>query len=430
MKTMQIRPKIVRLIACLTVVVSVAAGPAIVRADAPPVFSDLSLSEARKQAAKSTPAKLVLVKATAVWCGPCKRMDRTTWREERVVEWVNANAIAIQVDVDKQPEVAKQLGVSAMPTMLLFRGEQELDRTVGFQSGDALLKWVNNAQAGKTELAAAREKAEAQGQSKESQVDARYELARALGQKGQHEEAAKELLWVFRESAAVPKMGGVRGSFLIGDLERAAAADPKARALVETDRDALAAQLKASPFDHRIVADWASMNKALGEQQATLDWFDANKQEPKAEEALKWIGRDLIPLLIERGRWADAGRLYGDGQRELDVLEMTSKHTLNTPTPQGMPAEMAAEFKEQQRQRYREQMAQVYAALMASGNEQAADTTAVRALRLMEDRAMRRTLVEMALKAGVARESQRAWLEASDADAGLKAAFERAVKKD
>jgi thiol-disulfide isomerase/thioredoxin len=368
------------------------------------------------------------VKATAAWCGPCKRMDRTTWREDKVVEWVKANAIAIQVDVDKEPETAKLLRVSAMPTMVLFRGEEELDRTVGLQTGDALLKWVNNAQAGKTALMAAREKAEAQDQSKEAQVDARYELARALVQQGQHEEGAKELLWVFRESAAVPKMTGVRGSFLIGDLERAVAADPKARALVLTERDALAARMKESPFDHEIVNDWANLNEALGDQEATLAWFDANKDNPKAEGPVRWIGRDLIPLLIERGRWADAGRLYGDGEREMDLLEMTSKHTLDTPTPPAMPGDMAAEFKEQQRQHTREQMARVYAALLAAGNEKAANRIALRALKLMDDPAMQRTLVETALQAGEPRDVQRAWLEASDADDRLRAEYDKALK--
>jgi len=34
----------------------------------------------------------------APWCGPCREMDRTTWRDEALVKWVQEHAIAIQID--------------------------------------------------------------------------------------------------------------------------------------------------------------------------------------------------------------------------------------------------------------------------------------------------------------------------------------------
>jgi len=60
----------------------------------PPVFTKKSFEEAKAQAVKEH--KLLVADATAVWCGPCKQMDKTTWVDEKVVKWLNDNAVALQ----------------------------------------------------------------------------------------------------------------------------------------------------------------------------------------------------------------------------------------------------------------------------------------------------------------------------------------------
>src|SRR5450432_2534818 len=75
----------------------------------PPVFAKLEFAAAREQAAAER--KLLLVDATAEWCGPCKLMDRTTWIDPNVVAWLEEHALAIQIDVDAQTDVARQLRV-------------------------------------------------------------------------------------------------------------------------------------------------------------------------------------------------------------------------------------------------------------------------------------------------------------------------------
>lgn len=113
------------------------------RDEDPPVFTKVSLSEARRIAGEH--GMLVVVKATAAWCGPCKTMNRTTWRDGGVVGWVNQNAIAIQLDVDREPELARTLRVEAMPTTIVLRGERELGRVVGYQSAAELLAFLRRA---------------------------------------------------------------------------------------------------------------------------------------------------------------------------------------------------------------------------------------------------------------------------------------------
>ena len=109
---------------------------------APPVcFSTLKFNDAKQ--ASLDQDKYLLVDATATWCGPCKRMETTTWVDARVVSWLEKRAIAIQVDVDADVEDSKMLLIEAMPTVILFKNGEELDRSVGYMDANKLLTWLN-----------------------------------------------------------------------------------------------------------------------------------------------------------------------------------------------------------------------------------------------------------------------------------------------
>lgn len=114
--------------------------------EAPPVFSHLTLAQARSQVA-GTP-KVLIVKATASWCPPCKQMNKTSWRDPRVEKWVADHGIAIELDVDQSTQDARALRITAMPTMLAFKDGEEFDRTVGFLDGDQLLAWLGAVERG------------------------------------------------------------------------------------------------------------------------------------------------------------------------------------------------------------------------------------------------------------------------------------------
>ncbi len=77
----------------------------------PGVFTNRPYTQAETEADNS--GKVFLVDATAAWCGPCKIMDRTTWKDPRVVSWISDNAVAVQVDVDRHPKLARQLRIVA-----------------------------------------------------------------------------------------------------------------------------------------------------------------------------------------------------------------------------------------------------------------------------------------------------------------------------
>ena len=72
----------------------------------------------------------------AVWCGPCKMIAPVL--EEIAAEYEGKIQVA-KLDVDTNDATAFQYGVMSIPTLILFKGGQPVDRIVGFMPKDKLL---------------------------------------------------------------------------------------------------------------------------------------------------------------------------------------------------------------------------------------------------------------------------------------------------
>ncbi len=111
------------------------------------IFADLSLDAACAKAGETD--KLVVVDFIATWCGPCKMMDKETWPNEEVMAWINKNAVAIKIDVDKETALAKRFNVTAMPTIVFVKPDQaEISRFVGGYPASEFLKFANQVLSG------------------------------------------------------------------------------------------------------------------------------------------------------------------------------------------------------------------------------------------------------------------------------------------
>jgi thioredoxin 1 len=75
----------------------------------------------------------------AVWCGPCKMIAPVL--EQIAAEYDGQLQIA-KLDVDKNPGVAGQYGVMSIPTLILFKGGQSVERIIGFMPKQKLLKRI------------------------------------------------------------------------------------------------------------------------------------------------------------------------------------------------------------------------------------------------------------------------------------------------
>ncbi|NJN77377.1 MAG: thioredoxin family protein [Saprospiraceae bacterium] len=78
-----------------------------------------------------TQGKLIFVDAYAEWCGPCKRMAATVFKEESVGNYYNSNFINMKIDMEKGegPALAKKYRVSAYPTFFFIDENGEIVAT-------------------------------------------------------------------------------------------------------------------------------------------------------------------------------------------------------------------------------------------------------------------------------------------------------------
>lgn len=346
--------KIAAIVAVASLAISVAAVAAL-----PPAFTDITLDAAKKQVEGTD--KVVVIKFTAEWCGPCKAMDKTTWRDDKVVEWVKSKGVAIEVDVDKEPKIAEQFNISAMPTMVMLKGGGEVGRTVGYMDAKRTIAWMDKSLSGKGE-----EVARVDRTSKDMQ--AQLQTARELVFKGKADAATEDFVWLWQNiEYADPSMAGVRVSFLATDMTSLAARHPKAKEAFTALRDEAEKNAAGRDSTLRYRTDWIVLNKVVGDEKRTLAWFDQEKSKDGAAASFAPIAFLIEPLLVENNRLGDLPAIYGDPIASMKLsasLPETYKKTVEARGEE--PNEQAiATMKEQFRQKW----SRVYVGYLAAGQD-------------------------------------------------------------
>ena len=78
---------------------------------------------------------IALVDFWAEWCGPCKMIGPVV---EELSQEYDGKALVAKVDVDENAELTQRYGVRSIPTILILKDGEVVDKHVGFATKEAL----------------------------------------------------------------------------------------------------------------------------------------------------------------------------------------------------------------------------------------------------------------------------------------------------
>jgi len=301
------------LLLAFTICTTLGAGSAFANSEA---FSKLTYKQAKEQAQKD--GKILIVDFMATWCPPCKKMDKTTWVDPGVNEWIKKNAIAVQVDVDQDAATTSELNVDSMPTIVLFKpdgGGKEFARESGYQDPTELLNWLEGVKSGKSAESLKEESSQAGGGGMWERLN---HAQKALATK-KYDEAEEEFLWLWNNlKGDTPVVGELRKKVIPIEVHQLLKKFPEGKGHWIALRD------EAGKANKR--EDWLALNMILDDNAASLAWFDKAKTDPAQRKTFESLTSVLEYPLFSDKRFADAAEyLYPNPIEKVQAYHKAAK---------------------------------------------------------------------------------------------------------
>ena len=98
-----------------------------------------TFSDANFQAEVLDSDKLTVVDFWAEWCGPCRAIGPII--EDLSKEYEGKVNVG-KINVDQNPEVSINYGITSIPAILFFKGGQMVDKLVGAQPKNNFVKKI------------------------------------------------------------------------------------------------------------------------------------------------------------------------------------------------------------------------------------------------------------------------------------------------
>lgn len=90
---------------------------------------------------EETKSGVTLTDFWAEWCGPCKMQSPVI---EQMSEDSDGTVEYLKMDVDENPETARQFGIMSIPTLLVQKDGEVVDTLIGYHSQEQIEQVLNN----------------------------------------------------------------------------------------------------------------------------------------------------------------------------------------------------------------------------------------------------------------------------------------------
>lgn len=83
----------------------------------------------------------VLVDFWAEWCGPCKMLGPVI---DELAGDMKGKVKIVKMNIDEHPGTPSKLGVRGIPTMMFFKGGEQVGTKVGALPKNSIEEWINS----------------------------------------------------------------------------------------------------------------------------------------------------------------------------------------------------------------------------------------------------------------------------------------------